>query len=124
MDLLDSTHSYLFDKDLAANIVFAEAQRFAAECSAHGPAEAEIQDVSRKISWLIGKDINWTDLDVIVGYALELRQLAAGTHEFLELNGAYTVDNREQVRSWITVPMFGEIEFMVAGVHTRWELAA
>jgi hypothetical protein len=90
----------------------------------HGPSEAELQSLARKISWLIDKDVSWTDLDVIVGYASELRQLAAGTHEYLELNGAYTVDNRDQVRSWITVPMFGEIEFMTAGVHTRWELAA
>lgn len=118
------SHGYLFDKDTAANIIYAEAQRFAAECSAHGPSEAELQSLARKISWLIDKDINWADLDVIVQYAFELRQLAAGTHEFLELNGAYTVDNREQVRSWITVPMFGEIGFMVAGVPTRWELAA
>lgn len=124
MDLLDSTHSYLFDKALAANIIYAEVQNFAGECSIHGPSEDELQDLTRKLSWLVRKDLNWTDIDVIVGYAFELRQLAAGTHEYLELNGAYTVDNREQVRSWITVPMFGEIEFMVASVPTRWELAA
>lgn len=124
MTFLDSTHAYLFDKALAANIIFAEIQHFAGECSIHGPSEAELQSLERKLSWLIDKDFHWADLEPIVGYAFELRQLAAGTHEFLELNGAYTVDNREQVRSWITVPMFGEIEFMVAGVHTRWELAA
>jgi hypothetical protein len=124
MTFTHDTHGYLFDKDTAANIIYAEANRFAAECSAYGPSEAEIQDVARKISWLIGKDINWTELDTIVGYALELRQLANETHELLELNGSGTVDNRGQVRSWITVPMFGEIGFMVAGVPTRWELAA
>ncbi|MGC0237314.1 hypothetical protein [Arthrobacter sp. SD76] len=124
MALQDTTHGYLFDKDTAAHIIFAEVQRFAGECSAYGPSEDEIQDLTRKLSWQIRKDLNWTDVDVIVGYALELRQLANGTHELLDLNGAYTVDNRGQVRSWITVPMFGEIDFMVASVPTRWELAA
>ncbi|QDG61210.1 hypothetical protein [Pseudarthrobacter sp. NIBRBAC000502771] len=124
MNSSHDSHGYLFDKDTAANIIYAEALRFTAECSAHGPSEAELQSLARKISWLIDKDINWADLDVIIGYAFELRQLENGTHEYLELNGAYTVDNREQVRSWITTPMFGEIDFMVAGVPTRWELAA
>jgi len=124
MTFPNDTHSYLFDKDTAAHIIYAEANRFAAECSAYGPSEDEIQDLARKLSWQIRKDINWTDVDTIVGYALELRQLDAGTHELLELNAPGTVDNRDQVWSWITVPMFGEIDFMVAGVPTRWELAA
>lgn len=124
MTLTDSTYGYLFDKDTAANIIYAEALRFAAECSYHGPTEAEVQSLARKISWLIDKDINWADLDTIVGYAFELRRHAAGTHELLNMNGSGTVDNREQVLSWITVPMFGEIGFMVAAVPTRWELAA
>ena len=124
MNSSHDSHGYLFDKDTAANIIYAETLRFTAECSAHGPSEDEIQDLARKISWQIRKDINWADLDVIVGYGFELRQLEAGTHDLLQLNGAGTVDNRDQVRSWITVPMFGEIAFMVAGVPTRWELAA
>jgi hypothetical protein len=124
MTLLDSTHGYLFNKDTAAHIIYAEAKHFAAECSIHGYSEAELQTLERKLSWLIDKDLHWADLDPIVGYAFELRQLAAGTHELIELNGSLTLDNREQVLSWITVPMFGEIEFMVAGVPTRWELAA
>lgn len=118
------THGYLFDKDTAANIIFAEVQHFTAECSIHGPSEDELQDLTRKLSWLVKKDLNWTDLDVIVGYAFELRRLEAGTHELLVLNGSGTVDNRDQVRSWITIPMFGEIDFMVATIPTRWELAA
>jgi hypothetical protein len=117
-------HGYLFNKDTAANIIYSEARHFAAECTGHGYSEAELQSLERRISWLIDKDLHWADLDTIVAYALELRQLAAGTHEYLQLNGSYTVDNRDQVLSWITVPMFGEIEFMVAGVRTRWELAA
>jgi len=121
---MNDSHGYLFDKDTAAHIIYAEALRFTAECSAYGPSEDEIQDLTRKLSWQIRKDLNWTDLDVIVGYAFELRQLEQGTHEYLQLNGTYTVDNREQVRSWITVPMFGEIDFMVASIPTRWELAA
>lgn len=121
---LHDTHGYLFDKALAANIIYAETTHFAAECSIHGPSEAELQSLTRKLSWLIDKDLNWTDVDMIVGYAFELRRLAAGTHDLLQLNGSGTVDNRDQVLSWITVPMFGEIEFMVAAVPTRWELAA
>ena len=118
------THGYLFDKDTAANIIYAEAIRFTAECSAYGPSEDEIQDLTRKLSWQIRKDLNWTDIDTVVGYAFELRRLEDGTHELMDLNGSGTVDNRDQVRSWITVPMFGEIDFMVAGISTRWELAA
>ena len=124
MNSSHDSHGYLFDKDTAANIIYAETLRFTQECSAHGPSEDEIQDLARKISWQIRKDISWADLDVIVSYAVELRELAAGTHYLLDLNPSGTVDNREQVRSWITVPMFGEIAFMVAGVPTRWELAA
>ena len=124
MNTPNDSHGYLFDKDTAANIIYAEVQHFAAESPATGYTETELQTLERKLSWLIDKDLHWADLDPIVAYAFELRQLAAGTHEFLELNGSYTVDNREQVRSWITVPMFGEIDFMVAGVPTRWELAA
>ncbi len=117
-------HGYLFDKDTAANIIYSEVTRFAGGCSIHGHSEAELQSLTRKLSWLIDKDLNWADLDIIAMYAVELRQLAAGTHELLDLNGAHTNDNREQVHAWITVPMFGEIDFMVAGVPTRWELAA
>lgn len=124
MTFTHDTHGYLFDKDTAANIIYAEALRFTAECSAHGPSEDEIQDLARKLSWQLRKEINWTDLDVIVGYAFELRRLEAGTHEYLNLSGDGTVDNRDQVRAWITVPMFGEIDFMVASIPTRWELAA
>lgn len=124
MTLPDSTHGYLFDKALAANVIYAEAQHFAAQTPVTGYSEAELQSLERKLSWLIDKDLHWADLDPIVAYAFELRQLEAGTHELLDLNGSGTIDNRDQVRSWITVPMFGEIEFMVAGVHTRWELAA
>lgn len=118
------SHGYLFDKDTAANIIYAEVQHFAAESPATGYTEAELQSLERKLSWLIDKDFHWADLDPIVAYAFELRQLEAGTHDLLRLNAPGTVDNRHQVRSWITVPMFGEIDFMVAGIPTRWELAA
>lgn len=124
MNTPHDTHGYLFDKDTAANIIYAEVQRFAAESSPHGHSEAELQSLTRKLSWLIDKDLNWCDVDTIVTYAHELRALANGTHELLDLNTAGTIDNREQVHAWITVPMFGEIGFMVAGVPTRWELAA
>lgn len=124
MTFTNNTHGYLFDKATAANIIYAEATRFAAECTGHGYSEAELQSLTRKLSWLIDKDLHWADLDTIVGYAFELRQIAAGTHELLDLNTSGTVDNREQAHAWITVPMFGEIDFMVAGVPTRWELAA
>lgn len=120
----DYKHSYLFDKDLAAHIIYAEAKHFAAECSLHGPSEAELQSLARKLSWLVDKDLNWTDVDLIVGYCLELRQISAGTHPLLGISRSGSVDNTEQVTSWTTVPLFGEIGFMVAGVPTRWELAA
>lgn len=120
----NDSHGYLFNKDTAANIIYAEVLHFAAELPATGYTEEELQSLERRLSWVIDKDFHWADLDPIVAYAFELQKLERGTHEYLELNGSGTIDNRDQVRSWITVPMYGEIDFMVAGVPTRWELAA
>ena len=124
MDSLDFTHSYLFDKDLAANIVHAEAKRFHAELPITGYSEAELQDLARKLSWILAKDINPADLDTIIMYVGELASIEAGTHEELDLNQSGTIDNRTELRDRITALLFEEITFMVVGVRTRWELAA
>lgn len=124
MTVTHRTAEYLFTKDLAAHLVYAEARHFTGTMSIHGPSEAELQTLTRKLSWLIDRDLNWCEVDTIVSYARELRAVAAGTHELLDLNTAGTVDNTGQVTAWITAPLFGEIGFLVAGVPTRWELAA
>jgi len=124
MDHLDFTHSYLFDKDLAANIVHAEAKRFHTDTPIGGYTEAELQDLARKLSWILAKDINPADLDTIIMYVAELASIDAGTHEDLNTNPAGTIDNRGELRDRITALLFEEITYMVVGVRTRWELAA
>ena len=123
MSYLDS-NAYLFTPDLAANIIHAETRRFHAESPVGGWTETELQDLARKLSWILAKDINPADLDVIIMYAAELSAITAGIHENLDVNPAGTINNREALRDNVTRLMFEEITFMVAGVRTRWELAA
>ena len=123
MTFHDSTE-YLFTPDLAANIIHAETRRFHAESPVGGWTETELQDLTRKLSWILAKDINPTDLDTIVTYTAELSRIDAGTHEDLDVNASGTIDNRGELRDHVTRLLFEEITFMVAGVRTRWELAA
>ena len=123
MTFHDSTE-YLFTPDLAANIIHAETRRFHAESSIHGWTETELQDLARKLSWILAKDINPSDLDTIIMFTAELSRIDAGTHEDLDVNPSGTIDNRGELRDHITRALFEEIAFMVLGVRTRWELAA
>ena len=123
MTFHDSTE-YLFTPDLAANIIHAETRRFHTESSIHGWTDTELQDLARKLSWILAKDINPSDLDTIIMFTAELSRIDAGTHEDLDLNGSGTIDNRGELRDNVTRALFEEIAFMVLGVRTRWELAA
>jgi hypothetical protein len=122
MTLLQSTRTpYLFDKDLAANIVHAEVKHFAAESSIHGPSEAELQTLTRRLSYLVDKDLKWCDVDQLVSYARELRTIENGTHPNLAVNAAGTVDNTDHLRGSLLLTMFWETQLTLGAIHTRWE---
>ena len=123
MSYLDS-NAYLFTPDLAANIIHAETRRFHTESSIHGWTDTELQDLARKLSWILAKEINTSALDTIIMFTAELSRIDAGTHEDLNINPSGTIDNRGELRDHITRAFFEEIAFMVLGVRTRWELAA
>lgn len=112
---------YLFDKDLAAHIIHAEIKHFAAEMSIHGPSEDELQTLTRRLSWLVDRDLRWTDIDALVAYAAELRTIEAGTHDDLQVNAAGTVDNTDHVRNSLLITMFWEISLALGTIKARWE---
>lgn len=125
MTLLNPTRTpYLFDKDLAVHIIFAEVKHFAAEASIHGPSEDELQTLTRRLAWIVDRDLRWTDIDQLVSYAAELRAIAAATHPNLRVNDAGTVDNTDHVRGSLLITMFWEIGLVLGTVKSRWELAA
>lgn len=115
---------YWFTKDLAANIVYAEVRNFVGEMSAHGPSEAELQTLTRRLSYLIDRDLHWCDIDTLVSYARELRTVENGTHDELDISRDGTTDNTDRVMAWVLTPYFGEIDMLLTGIRTRLELAA
>lgn len=122
MTLLQTTRTpYLFDKDLAAHVLFAEVKHFAAECSIHGPSDTELQTLTRRLSYIVDKDLNWTDVENLASYAQELRTIAAGTHPLLNVNRAGTVDDTDHVLGSLLITMFWEITVTLGAVPTRWE---
>ncbi len=122
MTLLQTTRpAYLFDKDLAVHIVFAETKTFAADMSIHGPSEMELETLTRRLSYLVDKDLRWTDTDVLISYAKELRTVDAGTHDDLTVNTAGTVDNTDHVRGSLLIAFIWEIVQVLGTVRTRWE---
>ena len=122
MTLLQPTRTaYLFDKDLAVRIVYAELNTFARDMSLHGPSEAELETLTRRLSYLVDKDLRWTDTDVLVSYAKELRTVNNGTHPGLDANTAGTVDNTDHVRGSLLIAFIWEITTTLGTVRTRWE---
>lgn len=115
---------YLFTKDLASLIVFAELQQFAAECNIHGPSEDEIHTLTRRLSWLVDRDLKWTDTDLLVSYARELRTITAGTHPNLLVNAAGTVDNTGHLTDSLLLNLFWEINLSLGDFRPRYEAAA
>ena|GEM_PF-3394327 len=122
--LFESTRTaYLFDKDLAARIIFAEINHFAAEASLHGPTEDELQTLTRRLAWLTDTDLKWCDVDGLVSYARELRTIHNGTHPLLTVNNAGTVDNTAHLRDSLLLTMFWETNLTLGTVKARWELS-
>jgi hypothetical protein len=120
--LFESTRApYLFDKDLAVHIVFAEVKHFAGEMSIHGPSEHELRTLTRRLAWLTDTDLNWCDVDGLVTYARELRTIHAGTHPLLNVSRDGTVDNTGHLRDSLLLTMFWETNLVLGTVTTRWE---
>ncbi len=122
MTLLKTTRTpYLFDKAIAAHVVHAELKHFAADASAHGPTEEELQSLTRRLSWITDKDLNWCEIDQLVSLARELRTVEAGTHPMLTVNRAGTVDDTDHVRASVLLSLFWETSLVLGTVRARWE---
>jgi hypothetical protein len=115
---------YEFTKDTASKLIFAEVKHFTEECSIHGPSEDELQTLTRRLSWLVDRDIRWTDVDLLVSYAKELRTIDAGTHPNLRVDAAGTVDNTGHLTDSLMLNMFWEINLTLGDLRPRLELAA
>ena len=123
-----TTHStprqYLFNKDLAANIIHAEVKHFAAGANPNGVTEDELQTLTRRLSWLVDRDLKWTDVDTLVAYANELRTIENGTHPNLRVNAAGTLDNTAHVRDSLLLSLYWEITMILGAMPNRWEWSA
>jgi len=117
-------HQYLFNKDLAAQVIHAEVQHFAAGANPNGVSEDELQTLTRRISWLVDRDLKWTDVDTLVAYANEFRTIENGTHPNLLTNAAGTVDNTAHLRDSLLLSMFWEITMILGSMAARWEWSA
>lgn len=117
-------NEYLFTKDLAAHIVYAEVQHFTTEMSLHGPSEDEIQTLTRTIAYKIDRDLHWVDVDELVGQVVRLNRIAAGTDDKVRMNDARTVDNRAYLTGSLMPYVADNIAAMVSGVKARYEVAA
>jgi hypothetical protein len=120
MILFNSNREYLFTKELAAHVVFAEVKHFAATGSIHGPSEAEVQSLTRRLSYLVDKDLKWTEIDQLVSFARELLTITAGTHPNLQGNAP----DAGLCRGALLVETFWEINSVLGACRIRYEVAA
>lgn len=119
-----TANEYLFTKDLAANIVYAEVTHFVAEESLHGCTEDEVQTLTRVLSYKIDKDLNWVSVDELVDQVRHLRQIVAGTADEVRLNEARAIDNRAYLVGSYFPYLLDNIDAMISGVKARYEVAA
>lgn len=98
---------YLFDKDLASRVVYAEIRAFAAGMNPNGRSEEEVQTFTRRLSWLTDRDLNWCDVDQMISYAAEYRD-AVTAH----------------ARGSLLLELFWEITTALGTVPARWENVA
>jgi len=105
MTLLNPTRTpYLFDKDLAVHIVFAEVKHFAAGINPNGRTDEEVQTLTRRISWLTDRDFHWRDVDQMISYAAELATAETG-----------------HAKGVLLIELFWDISTRLGSVPTRWE---
>lgn len=72
---------YRFDKNLAAHIVYAEVKHSAHTEPPTGRSVEEVQTLTRRISWLVDKDLLWTDIDDLISM---VHHHPAGLESFLD----------------------------------------
>lgn len=98
---------YLFDKDLAARVVYAEVRHFTAGMNPNGRTDEEVQTLTRRLAWITDRDLNWCDVDQMISCAAEYRN-AETAH----------------ARGALLLELFWEISSTLGTVPTRWENVA
>jgi hypothetical protein len=124
MTLLQRSKEYLFTAELAANIIYAEVQHFTQEMSIHGPSEDEVQTLTRRLSYLVDKDLRWADVDELIDQVVHLNKIAAGADDEVRLNESRTVDNRAYLMGRYFPYLLANIEAMTGQIRPRYEMAA
>jgi hypothetical protein len=111
--LLNPTRTpYLFDKDLAVHVVFAEVKHFAA---AGVPNEADVETFTRRLQYLVDANLNWCAVDQLVIHARELATIDDGTHPNLVTQGA------GHLRGALLIEFIWDITTTLGTIRTRWE---
>ena len=96
--------AYLFDRDLAAHITFAEIRHYARAMNPAGRTEDEVQTFTRRLAWLTDRDLNWCDVDNLISRAAE----------YADATDAHS-------RWSLLLELFWEITTTLGTIRTRWE---
>jgi hypothetical protein len=124
MDLLNRNRLHLFTADTAAHIIYAEIRHYLTEEPIGGPSEAELQTLTRRLSWLVDKDLNWTDIDELVYQIRQITQVQNGTSHMVVMNESRTVDNRDHLLSGLFPYTKYNLDQIVGSIRPRYEAAA
>lgn len=124
MIFTQSTKEYVFTKDIAAHIIYAEVRHFTDEEPLGGSTEEEVRTLTRTLQYKIDQDLHWADIDELIDQVKHLRAIAAGTDDEVRLNEARTVDNRSYLIGRYFPYLRSNIENMVRHIKPRYELAA
>jgi len=119
-----SNAEYLFNKDTAAHIIYAEVRHFVAEEPCGGRTEEEVRTLTRAIAYRIDQDLHWVDIDEVIDQIKHLQQIAAGTDDEVRLNDQRTVDNRAYLIGRYFPYLRSTIDNLVRHIKPRYELAA
>jgi hypothetical protein len=84
-------------------------------------AERAIEDLTRQLSWYVGKTLNSTIIGDIITTIDELDSIDAETHPDIELNETRTIDNRDELRERLDMRLDDEISDALVGWHPRKE---
>ena len=124
MTTFHSKPEYVFTKDTAAHIIYAEVRHFTAEESIHGRTEEEVRTLTRAIAYKIDQDLHWTDVDELIDQIKHLQAIAAGTDDEVRLNNERTIDNRAYLIGRYFPYLRSNIDGLVRHIKPRYELAA
>lgn len=119
-----SNAEYLFNKDTAAHIIYAEVRHFVAEEPLHGRTEEEVRTLTRAIAYRIDQDLHWVDIDELIDQIKHLQAIAAGVDDEVRLNEQRTIDNRAYLIGRYFPYLRSNIDDLVRHIKPRYELAA